>query len=95
MLRAPTAYPHELERVTRESPVPADQRVRKIAAAIDLAFIRARVAHLYCADNGRPALDPVRWFKLLLLGSLFGVRSERRSMRIVRRRAKTRGLSTA
>ncbi len=83
MLRAPTAYPHELERVTRESPVPADQRVRKIAAAIDLAFIRARVGHLYCADNGRPALDPVRWFKLLLLGSLFGMRSERQLMREV------------
>lgn len=83
MLKAPTAYQHELEMVTLESLVPADHLVRKIAAAIDLEFIRERVAHLYCADNGRPALDPVLLFKLLLLGYLFGIRSERQLMREV------------
>ena len=31
-----------------------------------------RVAGLYCADNGRPALDPVVLFKPLLIGYLFG-----------------------
>ncbi|AIS28497.1 hypothetical protein BM44_2847 [Burkholderia mallei NCTC 10247] len=40
-------------------------------------------AHLYCADNGRPALDPVVMFKLLFIGYLFGVRSERQLMREV------------
>src|SRR5690606_16837870 len=83
MLKAPTAYQHELEMVTLESLVPADHLVRKIAAAIDLEFIRERVAHLHCADNGRPALDPVLLFKLLLLGYLFGIRSERQLMREV------------
>lgn len=83
MLKAPTAYQHELEMVTLESLVPADHLVRKIAGAIDLEFIRERVAHLYCADNGRPALDPVLLFKLLLLGYLFGIRSERQLMREV------------
>ncbi|MBV6305394.1 IS1182 family transposase [Candidimonas humi] len=83
MLRAPTAYQHELEMVTLESLVPSDHLVRKIAAAIDLEFIRERVAHLYCADNGRPALDPVLLFKLLLLGYLFGIRSERQLIREV------------
>jgi transposase len=39
------------------------------------------VKHLYCEDNGRPALDPVVLFKLLLLGYLYGVRSERQLMR--------------
>ena len=38
---------------------------------------------LYCEDNGRPALDPVVLFKLLLLGYLYGVRSERQLMRDV------------
>jgi transposase len=32
---------------------------------------------LYCADNGRPAIDPVVLFKMLLLGYLYGIRSER------------------
>lgn len=59
MLKTPTAYQHELEMVTLESLVPADHLVRKIAAAIDLEFIRDRVSHLYCPNNGRPALN--RW----------------------------------
>lgn len=83
MLKAPPAYQHELEMVTLESLVPQSHLVRKIAAAIDLEFIRERVAHLYCADNGRPALDPVLLFKLLLLGYLFGIRSERQLIREV------------
>ena len=76
MLKTPTSYQYELEMVPLESLVPADHLVRKIAKAIDLEFIRERVAHLYCPDNGRPALDPVVLFKCLLLGYLFGIRSE-------------------
>lgn len=83
MLKDPIAYQHELEMVTLESLVPAEHLVRKIEAAIDLSFIRERVAHLYCANNGRPAIDPVMLFKLLLLGYLFGIRSERQLMREV------------
>ena len=73
----------EIEMVTLESLVPKDHLVRKIDKAINLDFIRDRVAHLYCPDNGRPALDPVVFFKLLLLGYLFGIRSERQLMRDV------------
>lgn len=69
--------------VTLESLVPADHLLRKIASAIDFEFIRDRVSHLYCPDNGRPALDPVVLFKLLFIGYLFGIRSERQLMREV------------
>jgi len=72
-----------LEIVTLEELVPADHLLRKVAAAIDFRFIRDRVAHLYCPDNGRPALDPEVLFKILLIGYLFGVRSERQLMREV------------
>lgn len=68
MLKEPTAYQRELKMVALESLVPADHLVRKIDAAIDLVFIRAKFAHLYCVDNGRPAIDSVLLFKLLLLG---------------------------
>lgn len=83
MLREPSPRQSELEMVTLESLVPKDHLLRKIDAAIDLSFIRSKVAHLYCPDNGRPALDPVMLFKLLLLGYLFGIRSERQLMREV------------
>jgi transposase len=69
--------------VTIESLVPADHLLRKIDAVIDLEFIRERVRHLYCESNGRPALDPVVLFKLLLIGYPFGIRSERQPMREV------------
>ena len=83
MLKQPEVPQQEIELVTIESLVPADHLLRKIDANIDLEFIRERVRHLYSADNGRPALDPVVLFKLLLLGYLFGIRSERQLMREV------------
>lgn len=83
MLKKPTPMQHELEMVTLEELVPKDHLLRKIDAAVDFEFIREKVAHLYCADNGRPALDPVVMFKLLFIGYLFGVRSERQLMREV------------
>ena len=67
--------------VTLESLVPSDHLLRKIDQVIDFAFIRDKVAHLYCPDNGRPALDPVILFKALFIGYLFGIRSERQLMR--------------
>jgi transposase len=80
MLRHPGDHQHELEFVCIEQLVPSDHLLRKISATIRFDFIRERVAHLYCADNGRPALDPVVLFKILFLGYLFGIRSERRLM---------------
>lgn len=67
--------------VTLEELVPSDHLLRHIDATLDFSFIRDKVRHLYCADNGRPALDPVMLFKALFIGYLFGVRSERQLMR--------------
>jgi len=83
MLKIPTPAQQHLEMVTLEMLVPQDHLLRKIDATVDFEFIREQVAHLYCADNGRPALDPVVMFKLLFVGYLFGVRSERQLMREV------------
>jgi len=41
--------------VQLDSLVPADHLLRKIDRFIDFEFIRDKVTHLYCADNGRPA----------------------------------------
>jgi len=67
--------------VTLESLVPSDHLLRKIDAHIDFDFIRDKVSHLYCLDNGRPPIDPVVLFKILCIGYLFGIRSERQLMR--------------
>ena len=83
MLKKPEMQQQELEMVSVESLVPSEHLLRKIDKVVDFSFIHARVKHLYCENNGRPALEPVVLFKLLLLGYLYGVRSERQLMREV------------
>jgi len=83
MLKKPELQQQELEMVSVESLVPSEHLLRKIDGVVDFSFIHDRVKHLYCENNGRPALEPVVLFKLLLLGYLYGVRSERQLMREV------------
>jgi len=77
MLREPSPQQHELEMVTLDQLVPANHLVRQLDKYIDFEFIRDEVKDLYCTDNGRPPVDPVQLFKIMLLGYLFGIKSER------------------
>ena len=81
MLKKPAPEQTALEMVTLDGLVPKDHVLRRIDAVIDFSFIHDRVAGLYCADNGRPPLDPTLMLKALFLGYLFGVRSERQLVR--------------
>ena len=83
MIREPRPHQHQLEMVTLEELVPKDHLLRKIDRYIDFSFIHDEVRHLYCENNGRPAVDPIRLFKMLFLGYLFGVRSERQLVKEV------------
>jgi transposase len=64
--------------------VPKDPLLRKIDRVIDFDFIRGKVKDLYFSDNSRSAVDPVVQFKMLFLGYLFSVRSERQLVRDIR-----------
>src|SRR5690242_7651288 len=81
MLKRPAPEQTALEIVTLEELVPKDHLLRKIDRVIDFSFIHDVTAPLYCADNGRPPLDPTLMFKALFIGYLFGVRSERQLVR--------------
>lgn len=81
MLKRPTPEQTALEIVTLDELVPKDHLLRKIDRVIDFSFIHDLTAALYCADNGRPPLDPTVMFKALFVGYLFGVRSERQLVR--------------
>lgn len=67
----------QLEVVYIENLVPQDHILRKINKYIDFSFIRKLTNDLYCSNNGRPAFDPIVLFKMLFIGYLFGIRSER------------------
>ena len=60
--------------------VPQNHLLRKIDAAVDFDYIYTLVRDLYCADNGRPSVDPVVLFKLVLLQHLYGIPSLRRTV---------------
>jgi len=77
MLKKPEQKQVTVELVTIEELVPENHLLRKINKFIDFSFIREKTKHLYCDNNGRPALDPEIFFKMLFIGYIFGIRSER------------------
>lgn len=57
--------------------IPNDHLLRKIAQVISFDFIY-EILEPYYLSNGRPSIDPVSMFKMLLVGYLYGIKSERR-----------------
>ena len=68
-----------LEIVDTESLVPSEHLLRKIDAAVDFNRLYEMVEPLYCEDNGRPSIDPVVLFKMVLIQHLYGLPSLRRT----------------
>jgi len=77
MLKDNNSAQQGLELVLIENLVPKDHILRKIDKYVDFSFIKDLTKDLYCSDNGRPAVSPVVLFKMLFIGYLFGIRSER------------------
>ena len=69
--------------VTMEELIPENHFLRKLDAAISFDFVYDIVAPLYSAQ-GRPSIDPVILVKMLLLGYLYGIDSERKLAEEVR-----------
>lgn len=68
------------EFVDIESLIPADHILRKIDKAIDFNKIYDLVENLYCEDNGRPSIDPIVLFKIVLIQHIFAIPSLRRTI---------------
>jgi transposase len=59
-----------------EEAVPDDHLVREIAAVLDLAWVRVELAPYY-SSTGRPSIDPELMIRMLIIGYVFAIRSER------------------
>ena len=70
----------QVEIFSIEEFVPSDHLLRKIDSAVDFTHIYDIVEDLYCADNGRPSIDPVVIFKMVLIQHLYGIPSLRRTV---------------
>ena len=60
-----------------ESMIPETHLLRKIERMVSFDFIYDLLAPYYPA-TGHPSVDPVSMFKMLLIGYLYGIKSERR-----------------
>jgi len=56
-----------IEIVGIEGLVPRDHLLRKVDKAVEFQEIYGMVKQYYCADNGRPAADPVILVKIVLI----------------------------
>src|SRR5512143_2780330 len=63
--------------------VPDDHPVREIAAVLDLSWVHSELAPYY-PRLGRPSIDPVLMIRMLIVGYVFAIRSERALCRDVR-----------
>jgi transposase len=63
--------------------VPDGHPVRGIAAVLDLSWVHTELAPYY-PKIGRPSLDPVLMIRMLLVGYVFAIRSERMLCREVK-----------
>ena len=69
-----------IEIVGIDSLVPQDHLLRKIDRAVDFNRLYEMVEPLYCEDNGRPSIDPVVLFKMVLIQHIYGIPSLRRTL---------------
>lgn len=79
MLNKETQNRMQLEMYCIEDLVPRDHLLRKIENAVDFTKIYEFTDDLYCKDNGRPNIDAVILFKMVLIQHLFGLNSLRRT----------------
>ena len=74
-----------VEFVVIDQLVPRDHLLRKIDAAVGFNRLYEMVEPLYSEDNGRPSIDPVVLFKMVLIQHLYGLPSLRRTAEEVSR----------
>jgi transposase len=65
-------YAFDLDKV-----VPPDHLVRQIDGILDLSWVHKELAPYY-SHTGRPSIDPALMIRMLLVGYVFALRSERR-----------------
>src|ERR1700731_1761016 len=65
-------YAFDLDKV-----VPPDHLVRQIDGLLDLSWVHEELAPYY-SHTGRPSIDPVLMIRMLIVGYVFAIRSERR-----------------
>ena len=62
-------------RIRLEDYIPDDHLLRRVDQFVDFTTLRTELAALY-SHTGRPSIDPELMIRMLLVGYLYGIRSE-------------------
>lgn len=65
--------PRMIQTMNMEAMVPENHMLRHIDRVLDLTFVRPKVEHLYCRNNGRPSTPPELMVRMLLLEYLYNL----------------------
>ena len=61
-----------------DSLIPQNHILKKIDKILDLSFVRELTSKYYCQNNGRPSIDPELFFRIILVGYIFNISSDRK-----------------
>ena len=70
----------EIKMLDIEELMPKEHLLRKIDRAVDWSHIYELTDKYYCAENGRPAVDPIVLVKIAFLQHIFGIASLRKTV---------------
>ena len=57
--------------------IPNDHMLRRIHNVLDLRFVKQLTQQFYSARQGRPSIDPEVFFRICILGYIYGIKSDR------------------
>lgn len=66
-----------------EDQIPEHHLLKRLDRHVDFSFVRERLRHAY-SSMGRPSIDPEILLRILLVGYLYGITSERRLVEEIR-----------
>ncbi len=64
--------------ISPESLIPSSHILKRIDSLIELSFVKGLTSATYFLNNGRPSIDPELYFRMLLIGYLYGISSDRK-----------------
>jgi transposase len=69
--------PELFSQIDIETKIPKNHILRKIDRVLDLSFLRGETAKFYAEGIGRPSIDPEIFIRMVLLGYLYDIDSDR------------------
>ena len=61
-----------------EALIPNNHLLRRIDKVLDLSFVKKLTKKFYSDRHGRPSIDPEVFFRIGILGHIYGIKSDRR-----------------